>query len=113
MPYNQELAPRVREILEEHGDVDERKMFGGIAFMVKGYMCCGVLNDDLVLRLGPDRAEAALKEAHVRPMDFTGRPMKGYVFVAPAGFDTESVLRRRIQSAIDFVASLPPKQRPD
>lgn len=109
MAYDEELAARVREILVEQADVVERKMFGGIAFMVKGYMCCGVLNDDLVLRLGPDHAQSALKNAHVRPMDFTGRPMKGYVFVAPAGVTTESVLRRRVQSALDFVGTLPPK----
>lgn len=74
-------------------------------------MCCGVLNDDLVLRLGPERAKKSLKEVHVRPMDFTGRPMKGYVFVAPAGVRTESVLRRRVRSALDFVNTLPPKRR--
>ena len=110
MAYDERLAARVREVLVEQGDVDERKMFGGIAFMVEGHMCCGVLNDDLVLRLGPERAKAALKEVHVRPMDFTGRPMKGYVFVAPKGIQTESVLRRRIRSALDLVASLPPNR---
>lgn len=74
MPYDEGLATKVREILAEHHDVDERKMFGGIAFMVNGHMCCGVLNDDVVLRLGPERAAEALKSKHVRPMDFTGRP---------------------------------------
>jgi TfoX/Sxy family transcriptional regulator of competence genes len=76
LAYNEELASRVREILAEIGDVAERKMFGGIAFMVSGHMCCGVINDDLVLRLGPEAAQKALKHPHVRPMDFTGRPMK-------------------------------------
>lgn len=109
MPYDEDLAARVREVLVEHGDVGERKMFGGIAFMVGGYMCCGVLNDDLVLRLGPEAADGALREEHVRPMNFTGRPMKGYVFVAPKGVKTESVLRRRIGSALEFVGTLPPK----
>jgi hypothetical protein len=107
--YSEELAARVREILFEHADFDERKMFGGVAFMVKGHMCCGVLNDDLVLRLGPERAVQALKDPNVRPMDFTGRPMKGFVFVAGAGIEKEPALRRRIQSALGFVDSLPPK----
>jgi TfoX/Sxy family transcriptional regulator of competence genes len=109
MAYDRDLAERVREILIEQGDLDERAMFGGIAFMVKGYMCCGVLNDDLVLRLGTEGASEALNEPHVRPMDFTGRPMKGYVFVAPDGIPTESVLRRRVRSAIEFVDTLPPR----
>jgi hypothetical protein len=107
--YSEELAVGVKEILSEQAEVDERKMFGGIAFMVKGHMCCGVVNDDLVLRLGPERATKALKDSHVRPMDFTGRPMKGFVFVAPAGVKKEPMLRRHIQSALDFVDSLPPK----
>lgn len=109
MAYDEELAARVRQLLLEHGDLDERKMFGGIAFMVKGHMCCGVLNDDLVLRLGPERAKESLKEVHVRPMDFTGRPMKGFVFIRSMGVRTEAMLRRRIQSALDFVETLPPK----
>lgn len=109
MPYSEELATRVKEILLEHGDVDERKMFGGIAFMVKGYMCCGIANDDLMLRLGEEGAEVALKDEHVRPMDFTGRPMKGHVFAAPAGLRTEPDLRRHVEAALEFVASLPPR----
>ena len=109
MAYSEEIAASVREILSEHAGFDERKMFGGVAFMVKGHMCCGVLNDDIVLRLGPERALQALKDPNVRPMDFTGRPMKGFVFVGRAGIEKEPVLRRRIQSALDFVESLPPK----
>jgi TfoX/Sxy family transcriptional regulator of competence genes len=109
MAYDEELAIRVQEILGEQGDVDERKMFGGIAFMVKGYMCCGVTNNDLMLRVGSERAQELMKEAHVRPMDFTGRPMKDYVFVSPGGLMTESALRRRVRSALDFVDTLPPR----
>ena len=109
MAYDEELAGRVRDVLVEKGGVDERKMFGGIAFMVKGHMCCGVLKHDLVLRLGPERGKEALKKAHVRPMDFTGRPMKGYVFITPAGVRNESALRRWIRSALAFVDTLPPR----
>ena len=109
MAYDEELAARVREILEESVPLSERKMFGGIAFMVHGNMCCGVTNDDLMLRLGPEVAEEALSDPNVRPMDFTGRPMKGYVFVSSDGTATEAELRRHLQSALAFVETLPPK----
>jgi TfoX/Sxy family transcriptional regulator of competence genes len=107
--YSERLASRVREILAEGGDVDERKMFGGLALMVNGHMCCGITGDDLMLRLGPDRTEKALEKPHVRPMDFTGRPMKGYVYVATAGLRTETQLRRWLQLARDYIDTLPPK----
>jgi TfoX/Sxy family transcriptional regulator of competence genes len=109
MAYSERLAARVREILSESGDVGERKMFGGLAFMVHGHMCCGVTRDDLMLRLGLERAARALEEPHVRPMDFTGRPMKGYVYVSTPGLRTEAKLRRWVQLARDFNATLPPK----
>lgn len=112
MPYDEELASRVREILQEWDEPNERKMFGGIAFMVKGHMCCGVIKQDLVLRLGPDEAAKATGDANVRPMDFTGRPMKGFVFVSQEGTKTEDHLRRRVRSALDFVETLPPKPPP-
>jgi TfoX/Sxy family transcriptional regulator of competence genes len=109
MAYSERLASRVREILLEEGDVDERKMFGGLAFMVGGHMCCGIIGEELMLRLGPDRAETALQEPHVRPMDFTGRPMKGYVYVAAGGIRTEGNLRRWLTLAREFNAALPPR----
>lgn len=109
MAYDAELARKVTDILAEHGDVSERKMFGGVAYMWRDHMCCGVINNDLVLRLGPETAQQALKQPHTRPMDFTGRPMKGYVYVAKEGARTEARLRRQIQAALDFVATLPPK----
>lgn len=77
MAYDETLAAKGGEILAENVEVSRRKMFGGIAFMAGGHMCCGVIKDDLVLRLGTEAANQALKEPHVRPMDFTGRPMKG------------------------------------
>ena len=109
MAYNDDLAKKVSEILDEYAESDQRKMFGGIAFMVGGHMCCGVIKDDLVLRLGPEAAEKALRDPHVRPMDLTGRPMKGYVFVAKDGVRTEAKLRSAIRSALDFVETLPPR----
>lgn len=109
MAYDESLADKVREILLEGGELSERKMFGGLAFMVSGNMCCGISGDDLMLRLGEDRAAQVLGEPHVRPMDFTGRPMKGYVYVAPAGLRGEAELRRWIGLAREFVGTLPPK----
>jgi TfoX N-terminal domain len=109
MAYDPELAARVREIVEEEVEPREQKMFGGIAFMVGGHMCCGVIKEDLVLRVGPDGAEKILRDPNVRPMDFTGRPMKGFVFVSSEGTRTEARLRRHVRSALDFVQTLPPK----
>jgi TfoX/Sxy family transcriptional regulator of competence genes len=105
--YDDVTAARAKEVLLEYGDVDERKMFGGIAFMVKGYMVCGVIEERFIARLGPDGAGEALKDKHVRPMDFTGKPMKGYVYVDKQGIGSESELRRWIRSALDFVDTLP------
>jgi TfoX/Sxy family transcriptional regulator of competence genes len=108
MAYDEDLAGRIREELASRDDVTERKMFGGIAFMVGGNMCCGVAGEDLMLRLGAEGADAALKDPHARPMDFTGRPMSGYVFVAPGGTATPSDLRRWVDRAVAFATTLPP-----
>ena len=81
MGYDERLAERVRAVLADLDGVREQKMFGGLAFMVRDKMCVGVTNDDLMVRLGVDGHDAALKRPHARPMDFTGRPMKGFVFV--------------------------------
>jgi TfoX/Sxy family transcriptional regulator of competence genes len=109
MAYDEKLADRMRDVLVTEPGVTERKMFGGLAFMVRGHMACGVLGDDLMLRLGADGAESALEQPRVRPMDFTGRPMKGMVFVDPAGL-RGAALRRWVGRAVSFVASLPPKR---
>ena len=81
MAFNAEIADRVLKVLEGREGLTERKMFGGIVFMLTGNMCCGVTNDDLMVRVGADGLEDALDQPHARPMDFTGRPMKGFVFV--------------------------------
>ncbi|MBI4261668.1 MAG: TfoX/Sxy family protein [Actinobacteria bacterium] len=109
MAYDDVLAARVREILIEGGGVEERRMFGGLTFMVGGHMCCGVIGDELVLRLGVERAERALRGPHVRPMDFTGRPLKGFVFLGPGAIRTETQLRRWLGLARNLVSALPPK----
>ena len=81
MAYDEELADRVRNALASRSEVSERKMFGGIAFMIEGNMAVGVMGEELMVRLGPDEAPRALEEPHTRVMDFTGRPMKGFVIV--------------------------------
>lgn len=111
MPYDEILAARVRRELAERDDVTERQMFGGLAFMVGGHMCCGVIGYDLVLRLGAEAADAALDEPHTRPMDFTGRPMNGYIYVSANGASTEGALRGWIDLALSFTTELPPKRR--
>lgn len=109
MAYDETLADRVREALGPRPELSERKMFGGLCLMAGGHMFCGILGDELMLRLGPDGAEAALDRPHVRPMDFTGRPMKGMVYVEPAGFRGEQALLGWLDLALGFCATLPPK----
>ncbi len=108
MAYSEKLADRVRDLLDTEDGVTERKMFGGLAFMVRGHMACGIVGDELMLRLGAESAQRALERPHVRPMDFTGKPMKGMVYVAPDGLKGVA-LRSWVKRALEFVATLPPK----
>jgi TfoX/Sxy family transcriptional regulator of competence genes len=109
MAFDEHLAERIRECLREMPAVHEQRMFGGLAFLIGGHMACGIVEDELVLRLGEKGADAALDEPHVRPMDFTGRPMRTMVYVDPAGIASPSALRRWIDEAVAYVATLPPK----
>ena len=86
-------------------------MFGGVAFMVGEHMSCGVHGEELIVRMTPEDATAVLNRKHVRPFDITGRPMKGYVFVAPGGCATKPALSGWIEKSVDFVATLPPKKK--
>ncbi|MBT8400701.1 MAG: TfoX/Sxy family protein [Rhodothermia bacterium] len=108
MAYSEDLAQRVRQVLDRPGVV-EKKMFGGLAFMVDGNMCCGILGDELMLRVGPERFEEVVSTPHARPMDFTGRPSRGMVYVASTGLGTDEMLLTWIELSLDFVATLPPK----
>ena len=110
MAYDEELADRVRVVLADEPSLTERKMFGGLAFMIGGNMACGIVKDELMLRLGAEGADAALDEPHVREMDFTGRPMTGLVYVERAGLDDAGV-RRWVERAGGFARSLPPKAK--
>ena len=110
MAYDEKLADRVREIVQEAADPVEQKMFGGVAFMVHGHMTVGVIKENLVLRLGGDEADAALKDPNVRPMDFTGRPMKNFLYVSTKATKAEKDLRKWIGKGLAFVETLPPKE---
>ena len=90
MSYDEKLAERTRAILDSRDDVVEKKMFGGLAFLVRGHMCVGIVDRELMVRIGPDAYESALAEAHARPMDFTGKPLRGTVYVGAAGLRSEA-----------------------
>jgi TfoX/Sxy family transcriptional regulator of competence genes len=109
MAYDETFADRVRDALAPRAGLTERRMFGGIAFMVDGNMAVGIIGEDLMVRLDPADAEAALTEEHVRPMDFTGRPAKGMVFVDSDGTASEADLASWVDAGADFAATLPPK----
>lgn len=109
MAYNEELAMRIRVALGGRDGVVEKKMFGGIAFMLSGNMCCGVTGDHLMVRVGPEGLDDAMAQPHARPMDFTGRPMKGFVYVGPLGTEQDDSLKRWVQRGVDFAGTLPVK----
>lgn len=110
MAYSEALADRVRRVIGPRPDVSEKKMFGGVAFLLDGKMFCGIAKDELMVRVGPERYEEACRKQHVRPMDFTGRPMIGYVFVTAPGCRTEKAVRPWVELAMAHVATLPAKK---
>lgn len=109
MPYNEDLAQRMRALLGPTPGLTEKKMFGGIGFLVKGNMACGVNGQDLIVRLAPEQHEQALSQPGVRVFAMTGRPMKGWVTVGPEGYSTEADLSAWIQKGVEFARSLPAK----
>ncbi len=109
MPYDDALAQRIREMLGRRSDLSEKKMFGGLSFMLHGHMCCGVAGNDLIVRVGPDQHEEALGRPHARPMDFTGKPLKGFVYVDGPGYAVDADLEEWIDLAVRFVDTLPDK----
>lgn len=110
MGYDEGIAERVRALLASRADVIERRMFGGLAFMVRGNMCCGVLGSDLVVRVGLENYPAALQKPHARKMDFTGRTLKGLVYVGKGGIHSDQSLRSWVSRGLEFAESLPARQ---
>jgi TfoX/Sxy family transcriptional regulator of competence genes len=107
MAYNEATADRLRAALRDTHGLSERKMFGGLCLMVDGKMFAGIVGDDLMLRVGPERFADLLARPAARLMDFTGRPMTGFLYVAPEGFAADADLHGWLGHALDFVASLP------
>lgn len=110
MAYDEELAERVRSALASVKGVTEIRMFGGLCYTVRGNMAVGVNGDDLMVRMSPDDGDAALSEPGARPMDFTHRPMRGFLFVGPQGTTTDRSLRGWVDRGVAFASSLPPKK---
>lgn len=110
MAFDEQLAGRVRNELSGVEGLTERKMFGGLGFMLHGNMCCGVQSDELMVRTGPDAYAEALARPHARPMDFTGRAMKGFLYVAAEGLRDKDSLAEWVRLGADFARSLPPKR---
>jgi TfoX/Sxy family transcriptional regulator of competence genes len=109
MPYNKQIDNRIGKIVNRWKNTDAKKMFGGVCHLLNGNMFCGVYKDCLILRLGETAAAEALKKAHTRPFDITGKPMKGWVMLADQGFKSEEQLRAWLNKAKHFVKTLPPK----
>ena len=110
MAYDEEVAYRIRESLADQDGVTEKKMFGGLAFMVNGHMCCGLAKGELMVRVGPEQYEESLAQPHAREMDFTGRPMKGMIYVDSAGYESDEDLQTWVDRGLAFVTSLPAKK---
>ena len=109
MAYDEGLAQRVREGLAERSDLSEKKMFGGLCFLLGGNMCCGIVGEELMLRVGPDAYDDALGRPHAREMDFTGRALRGMVYVGVDGIEDDAALTEWLALAVAFAGSLPPK----
>jgi TfoX/Sxy family transcriptional regulator of competence genes len=109
MAFDEVLGDRVRAALSGRSDVSEKRMFGGLAFMVGSNMAVGIVGRDLMVRVGPDAYADALAQPHVRPMDFSGRPMEGFVYVAPEGLSTDAMLDAWVDRGAEFATQLPSK----
>ena len=106
MPYDDGLAHRVRTRLAERCDIEEQAMFGGVGYMLDGNLVCGIHGDALIARVGPDAYADALEEPHAREMDFTGKPMRGFVLVDPPGTATDEALEAWLDRCLEFVRPL-------
>ena len=109
MAYSESVALRVRQVLGRRHDIVDKKMFGGVGFLLNGNMCVGIWKNSLIVRIDPESYEDALKEECVRKFDITGRPMKGWILVEPDGIESDDQLRKWIEQSLDFVVTLPNK----
>jgi TfoX/Sxy family transcriptional regulator of competence genes len=111
LAYDERLAERVRDYFTRRKNVEEKRMFGGLCFMLNGHMCCGIETDRLMVRVMPDRYDRLLKKPHAHEMDFTGKPLKGFLFISEAGYRTASGLAMWLDEAIDCAKSKLPKKK--
>ena len=109
MAYSEDLAERVRKVVKRQLGISEKKMFGGLSFLMHGHMCCGVLDDKLVIRVSRDEYKDILNEKNTAPMDFTGRALKGFVYVLPGGTKSDASLKKWVGQAVGFARTLPKK----
>lgn len=109
MAYDEGLAQRIREVLGDRPGLVEKKMFGGVGFMLHGNMACGVNKEDLIVRVGPENYAESVTRPHTRPFDLTGREMTGWVVVLPEGHESDDDLEGWVRQGVDFALSLPPK----
>ena len=110
MAFDEHLARRIRTVLADRKDLVEKHMFGGVCFMIRGRMVCGIIDSSLMVRLDPQAADRFADEPHVRPMDFTGRPMKGYLFVDAEGIESPKSLRLWVKRSVAHIETLPIKK---
>jgi len=110
MAYDEKFAARIRKALGPRKGLVAKQMFGGIAFLLNGNMCVGIHKDELIVRLDPDQTDAALAKPHTRVFDLTGRPMKGWILVAPKGIATDAQLAKWIAIAATYAGALPAKK---
>lgn len=111
MAYDERLAERIRGYFKRRKGVEEKRMFGGLCFMLNGHMCCGIEKERLMVRVAPDRYGALLKKRHALEMDFTGKPLKGFLFIGEAGHRTASGLTTWLDEAVVCANSKAPKKR--
>ena len=111
MAYDENLARRIREALRGKAGLTEKKMFGGIAFLLRGHMFVGITGESLMARVGPEEYKGALARKHVREMDFTGKPLRGYVFVDSKGLTDKNALKAWVQQCAAFASTFPPKKK--
>jgi hypothetical protein len=109
MAYDEGLATRVRDVIGPVREIAEKRMFGGLAFLLNGNMACGVHRDELIVRIAPDETDAALREPGVRLFDITGRPMKGWILVGEEGVAQDADLKAWVDRGVDFASTLPAK----
>ncbi len=111
MAYDEQLAKRIRSYFKRRKGVEEKRMFGGLCFMFNGHICCGIEKDRLMVRVVHERYDTLLKKAHAREMDFTGKPLKGFLFISEAGSHTATSLASWLNEAVECVKSKPPKKK--